>query len=143
MPGIAEHKKKIKEHEEELQDAINIGIEKRPSTIGFHAVACSLALLELYLHIKSLISTGKMLKHNWFRRPKEGQKSLPLVERKLPVNFPDKEKIYEMLFTLEDNRDALVYGKASKIQIELVINTFMRLKSLMEKKLEEEGETLE
>lgn len=143
MSGISEHKKKIREHLDELQDAINIGIEKRPSTIGFHTVACAMEFLELYLHLAQLISSGKMIKHSWFQRPKEGQKIIPLIERKLPVNFLGKENVYELLYILEDNRDTLIYGKSSKAQIELVVKTFMKLKSLMEKKIEEAGEGLE
>ena len=51
MTSIEEHKKKIKEHLDEIDDAINEGIEKKPITIGFHCSACSIQFLELYLHI--------------------------------------------------------------------------------------------
>ena len=50
MTSIEEHKKKIKEHLEEIEDAINSGIEKKPVTIGFHCSACSMQFLEIYLH---------------------------------------------------------------------------------------------
>ena len=67
MTSIEEHKKKIKEHLEELDDAINQGIEYKPVTIGFHCSACSIQLLELYLHSINKINISSMLKHDWFK----------------------------------------------------------------------------
>ena len=74
MTSIEEHKNKIKEHLEEIDDAIREGIEKRPATIGFHCSACSIQLLELYLHITNKIPMGKIIKHDWFKRPHSNQK---------------------------------------------------------------------
>ena len=62
MTSIEEHKKKIKEHLDEIDDAINEGIEKKPITIGFHCSACSIQFLELYLHIINKLSMGKVIK---------------------------------------------------------------------------------
>lgn len=143
MAAILSHKKKIKEHLEEINEAISIGIELRPSTLGFHTSACACELLELYLHKKELIDAGKIIKHDWFKRPKEGQKILPLIERKLPVNFNDKDKIYGFFYTIEENRDNLIYGRSTKNQIELILATFNNLKEILTKKLEEEGEKIE
>ena len=143
MAAILSHKKKIKEHLEEINDAISIGIELRPATIGFHASACTCELLELYLHKKELIDVGKIIKHDWFKRPKEGQKILPLIERKLPVNFDSKDEVYELIYTVEENRDNLIYGRSTLRQIELILATFNNLKGILIKKLEEEGEKIE
>ena len=143
MSSIPEHKKKITEHIEELNDAIDIGIEKRPATIGFHCSTCSIQLLELYLHKLSLISAGKMIKHNWFERPKPGQKISPLIERKMPVSFSEKETIYGLLYDIEEFRNNLVYGKGSKAQIELVLDRFTKLRLILTEKLEELGEPIE
>ncbi|MBL7160938.1 MAG: hypothetical protein ISS93_03770 [Candidatus Aenigmarchaeota archaeon] len=143
MAGIKERRKKIQEHLEELQDAITLGIERRPATIGFHAVACATEMLEFYLHLKGVISTGKTIKHNWFKRPKDGQKSLPLIERKLPAVFPEKEKVYNLIYSLEENRNLLVYGKSSRTQTELVVSEFNKLRVILEGKINEEGESLE
>lgn len=143
MSSIAEHRRRIKEHTEELQDAVDIGIEKRPATVGFHSSACAAELLEMYLHLASLISTGKKVNHIWFKRPQEGQKIEPLAERKLPVSFPDKEKIYELVYSIEDSRDNLIYGKPVKGEVKTVFETFQKLKALMEKKINERGEMLE
>lgn len=143
MSSIAEHKRRIKEHLDELQDAITIGVEKRPATIGFHTSACAAELLEMYLHLANLISSGKKVNHSWFKRPKEGQKVEPLIERKLPVTFPNKEKIYSLIYEIEENRDNLVYGKSTKAQIEATFSTFQRLKNELQKRIEERGEKIE
>ena len=143
MTSISNHKDRIKEHLEELQDAINIGIYSRPATIGFHTTACSIDMLEMYLHKKKLIDIGKVVKHDWFKRPNKEQKKTPLIERKLPVNFEDKEKIYELIYSLEENRDILIYGKPTKDQIEVVLKNFHKLKEIILEKLEEEGENFE
>lgn len=143
MSSIIEHKSRIKEHLEELQDAVNIDIEKRPVTVGFHTSSCAIEMLEMYLHLANLISTGKKVNHVWFSRPQKGQKIEPLIERKLPVSFDGKEKIYELIYTIEDSRDNLIYSKPRKGEVENVFETFQKLKILMEKKIGERGESLE
>jgi CRISPR/Cas system-associated exonuclease Cas4 (RecB family) len=57
MTTLEEHRRKINEHLTEINDAIEEGIEKKPITIGFHCSACSLELLELYLHKTKSLST--------------------------------------------------------------------------------------
>lgn len=143
MTSIQEHKRKLREHFEEIEEAIDKGIEKRPATIGFHCSAAAIELLEMYLHKINLISVGKMIKHNWFERPKPGQKIAPLIERKLPVTFPDQEKVNSLLYTIEEARDTLIYGKSGVQQIELVLRSFNELKKIILKKLEELGEAIE
>lgn len=143
MSSIKEHKQRIKEHLEELQDSVNIGLETRPVTVGFHASACAAEMLEMYLHLLNLISTGKKVNHTWFKKPQEGQKIEPLIERKLPVSFQDKEKIYALIYSIEESRDNLVYGKPKKDEVKAVFTAFQKLKALMEKKIGERGESLE
>ena len=58
MTSTDEHAKKIREHLEQISDAIDHGIEDRPMTIGFHCGACAIQLLELYLHKLNKISIG-------------------------------------------------------------------------------------
>ncbi len=87
MTSIEEHKRKIKEHNEELDEAIDKGVENRAATIGFHCSACSLQILELYLHAAKKIPTGKILKHEWFKKPTVGQKKEALADRKVGVIF--------------------------------------------------------
>jgi len=139
MTSLEEHNKKIKEHLEEINDAINQGIEKKPITIGFNCSACSIQYLELYLHITKKIPLGKVVKHDWFKRPKIGQKKEALIERKLNVDFSRKEEIYNLIYDLEDERTSLVYGKPTEIQAKNVLEKFLKLKEIFEELLKNEG----
>lgn len=136
------HQEHIKEHIQELEDAISIGIEKRPATIGLHTSACSIELLELYLHLLNKISTGTMIKHEWFKAPKIDQKIAPLAERKLPFVFPEREQLFNLMYQIEEERNKLIYGKPSKSSIDNVLNAFQKLHLLIKEKLEELGEEI-
>lgn len=139
MTSIEEHKKKIKEHLEEIDESIDEGIENRPVSIGFHCSACALQFLELYLHATNKIPAGKVIKHDWFKKPHEEQKKEALIERKLPIIFPDKEKIYSLIYELEEERNSLVYGKPTEEQIKRVIEVFLKLKEIFLELLKNEG----
>ncbi len=130
MTSIEEHKKKIKEHLEEIDDAIEEGIDNKPITIGFNCSACAIQFLELYLHLIGKISIGKIIKHEWFKRPTAEQKKEPLIERKLSAEFPMKKEIYELIYSLEEERNILVYGKPSEKQTKIVLEMFMKLKEI-------------
>ncbi len=143
MAAIYIHKAHIAEHMQELQDAIAIGVEKRPATIGLHVSACSIELLEMYLHVLGKITTGAMLKHDWFKAPKPEQKIIPLAERKLPVLFPEKEKILSLMYQIEEDRNKLIYGKPTKAIADEVLDAFTSLHTLIKEKLHEQGEDIE
>ena len=130
MTSIEEHKKKIEEHLKEIDKSIEEGIENKPVSIGFHCSACALQFLEVYLHILNKISIGKVIKHDWFKKPQASQKIEALIERKLDVVFPRKEEIYSLIYDLEEERNTLVYGKASEKQIKKVLDSFLKLKTI-------------
>jgi len=132
MTSVEEHKKKLEEHLNEIEDALREGAEKKPVTIGFNCSACSIQFLELYLHIVNKIPIGKIIKHDWFKKPQKGQVIEPLIERKLAVNFPRKNEIYELIYSLEENRNILVYGKPVEEQIKNVLEIFFKLKQIFE-----------
>lgn len=132
MTSIEEHKRKIKEHLEEINDAIDFGAEKRPITIGFHCSACSVEFLEIYLHILNKIPISKITKHDWFKRPTPEQKKDALIDRKLAIEFPKKQEIYNLIYSIEEERNSLMYGKPTKQQIKKVIDTFLELKRIFE-----------
>ena len=140
MSAIRDHKKRINESMEAIEGAIAVGIEKRPVTIGFHASACAIEMLETYLHKEGKIPIGKMLKHDWFKRPLPEQKVEPLIERKLKVDFPSKEKVYDLIYTIEGNRTNLVYGRPTKTQIESVVNSFNKLKNILMERISDPDE---
>lgn len=140
MTSIEEHKKKIEEHLEEIKDAINQGIEKKPITIGFHCSACAIQFLELYLHKINKIPIGKIIKHDWFKKPKLEQKKEPLIERKLQVVFPGKKEIYDLIYEIEEDRNSLMYGSPSKDKVVKVVKNFQKLKAIFKSLLENEIE---
>jgi|SRR3989338_2404963 len=135
MSAIRDHRRRIKESLEEIEGAIAVGIERKPVTIGLHTSACAIEILELYLHKEGKIPAGKIIKHDWFKKPLPEQKVEPLIERKLKVDFPLKNEAYDLIYSIEGNRTNLVYGRASKEQIESVIKAFNELKKLLLGKL--------
>ncbi|MEK6857803.1 MAG: hypothetical protein AABX39_04420 [Nanoarchaeota archaeon] len=137
------HLAKIREHLRELRDAIAQGIEESPATIGFHTSACSIDFLELYLHKKNKLEIGAQIKHEWFKRPKKEQRIIPLFERKLKIDFPNKERVVDLIYSLEEKRNKLIYGSSTKLEIEQVLHVFENLKELFIKMLKEEGEEIE
>ena len=139
MTSIEEHKRKIKEHLGEINDAIDQGMENKPITIGFHCSACVLELLELYLHVNNKLPIEKIIKHDWFKRPKQEQKKSPLVERHLPVQFKEKEELYELIYDIEDERNSLLYGKPQEKQIKTVLKKFQEFKEKIMELLKNEN----
>ncbi|MBI3190399.1 hypothetical protein HYZ41_01705 [archaeon] len=135
MGAIRDHKRRIQEHLEEIEGAIAVGIERKPVTIGLHASACAVEILELYLHKEGKIPIGKIIKHDWFKKPLPEQKIEPLIERKLMTDFPLKKEIYDLIYKIEENSTNLVYGRPSKEQIETVINSFNKLKNMLTDKI--------
>ena len=137
------HKQHLQEHLQELEDALAVGLEQRSSTIGLHTSACSIDLLELYLHCLDKISIGSMVKHEWFKAPKPEQKIMPLAERMLEVDFPAKEEIFSLMYLIEENRNKLIYGRPNRSTTEIVLNAFRKLHALIKEKLQESGEQIE
>lgn len=137
------HKMHIKEHLQELADAINLGKEKRPATIALHVSACSIDLLELYLHCLGKVPLTIMIKHQWFKAPKEGQKIAPLAERKLQIEFPHKQELLSAMYVIEELRNKLIYGKPSTTAIETIVHAFNKIHTITKAELETIGETLE
>lgn len=124
------HLAKIKEHLQELKDAVALGIENRPATIGFHTSACAIDFLESYLHKTGKIPIGMQVKHEWFKRPKSGQKIMPLAERNVKADFQYKTQILDLLYTIEENRNKLIYGHATISEIKHTLETFKNLKKI-------------
>lgn len=143
MASIQRHKEQIKEHMQEINDAVAIGLEKRPATLALHASACSISLIEVYLHALGKISIGTMIKHEWFKPPREGQKIAPMAERKIGVDFPLKDEIFSLIYTLEEHRNKLIYGKPTKSAIDAVFTSFQKLHQIIKYRLKEMGEEIE
>lgn len=143
MTSLQLHKEQIKEHIQEINDAIAIGLERRPATLGLHTSACAISLLEAYLHALGKISIGAMIKHEWFKPPKVGQKIAPLAERKIGTEFPHKDDIFSLMYAIEENRNKLIYGKPTKTAIDAVLTSFQKLHKIIKEELEKLGEEIE
>lgn len=143
MASVQIHKEQIKEHIQEMNDAVAIGLEKRPATLALHASACSISMIEMYLHVLGKISVGTMIKHEWFKPPKPGQKIAPLADRKIGADFPLKNEIFSLMYELEEQRNKLIYGKPTKPAIDSVYSSFQKLHQLIKDKLAEMGEEIE
>ncbi len=137
------HKGHIQEHLQEIQEAVSVGLEKRSSTIALHTSACSIDLIELYLHCLNKVSIGTMIKHEWFKSPKLEQKIAPLAERMIPVEFPKKQEIFSLMYVIEEKRNKLIYGKPSASGAEMILTAFKNLYNLIKTLLQERGEEIE
>ena len=62
-----------------------------------------------------------------------------MIDRNLLVEFGNKNEIYELIYSLEEERNILVYGKADEKQIKKVIEIFNKLKNIFYKLFENEG----
>ncbi len=90
-------------------------------------------MLEMYLHLKNLVSPGFQLKHNDFG-------SENMASEKLDFEFENKAEITGLMVELEKKRNTLCYGKQQpKKVLEEYLEVFNKLKDIM-KKMEVEVE---
>ncbi|MBI2669389.1 hypothetical protein HYX14_06120 [Candidatus Woesearchaeota archaeon] len=123
-----DHRKAVRESLEVIKEAVYKGMEQRQRTLGFHCSAVAIDLLELFLHQQNCISPGKILKHDFFSSEKKAL-------RKLPEEFPDKEKVIAMVVKLEAKRNSLCYGKRKpKKDVEEYLALFRTIQQFLETK---------
>lgn len=121
---IEDHKERLKESLQLIEESIEKGLLERQRTIGFNTSAAAMDMLEIYLHKKNLIDPGFIIKHEWL-------KSKNAVEKKFPFDFPKKKEILDLIFKIEERRNILCYGKPQKIEIlEGIIVHFNALKKI-------------
>ncbi len=83
--NIEHHLRNLRESAEAIDLAIQRGVEDRQRTIGFHASAAAADIYEIILHKLNLISSGFIVKHEWFASKNK-------IEDKLPYEFPKKRR---------------------------------------------------
>jgi len=116
------HYANLRESMEEIEDAIKKGIARKQRTIGFHTSAAAADIYEIILHRKNLITTGFLVKHDWFAAKNK-------IKSKLPFDFPEKEEIIGLITSIEEKRNQLCYGRPrSEEEIRKVIENFNKLK---------------
>ncbi len=121
---IEDHIVRLKESFDVLEENIKRGIIERQQVIGFSTSSASAEMLEIFLHKKNLIDPGFIIKHEWL-------KSKNRTEEKFPFDFPNKNKIFELICKIEEKRNVLCYGKPQKEEvIRDVINNFNELKRI-------------
>lgn len=59
------------------------------------------------------------------------------------MTTPEKERIYDLIYTIEGNRETLLYGNATVEKVREVYAAFQKLKEILQKKLLEGGTDLE
>ncbi len=132
MTTIEEHKKIIKELEEDINEKIRSKIlSKRQKIIGFATSEGATNLFALFLHLQNLISPGSSINHRFFASQKR-------AEDRFKFNFPRKKEILQLMIKQEEFRTKLCYGKDKNAKIvEEAVKTFFKLKSIIEKEVGE------
>ena len=121
---IDSHLSNLKESIREIEEAITKGVTEKQRTLGFHASAGAVDMLEIILHKENVIDFGFIIKHEWFN-------SKNIIKEKFNFNFPRKEEILSVMEKIECLRNSLCYGKRKdeKELLEFVSN-FNELKRI-------------
>jgi len=125
---IEDHIRNINESLEVINESIQKGIRDRQRNIGFNVSVASVEMLEVFLHKNNIINPGAVIKHDWFSSKRK-------ADEKLKFDFPDKEKIINILVSIEEKRNILCYGKPQPAEsIEEILGQFNKIKSMLENK---------
>ncbi|MBW2990042.1 hypothetical protein KY358_07040 [Candidatus Woesearchaeota archaeon] len=126
--NLEKHLERLKESIEVIDESITKDITKRQRTIGFSISAASADMFEIFLHKNRLIDPGFVVKHEWF-------KSKNKTNEKFPFDFKGKEKILELMHSIEEKRDSLCYGVPKEEGIiRDTIKKFNELKEIFKRK---------
>jgi hypothetical protein len=122
--NIEAHRRALIESMEEIRNAVQMGIERKQRTIGFHCSAAAVDMLEIFLHEKNLINPGTVIKHDFFASPRKATDKIP--------SFQGKEKLLKLFVELEIRRNMLVYGKGqNRDKIESYLELFNKIKEIL------------
>lgn len=127
---IEQHEEAFKEHLKNINKAIDESLIENQRNIGFNVSQGSVELFALFLHKLHLIEgSGDQFDHRIF-------KNKDLINRKLPINFPSKNKILIIMKDIELERIALCYGSRKPVsRIEKTLNNFQKLRKIINKEL--------
>ncbi len=121
---IEDHLRNLQESLQVIEESIEKGLVERQRNIGFNTSAACADMLEILLHKNNLIDPGFVIKHDWL-------KSKNKTNEKFSFNFPQKESILSLIFTIEEKRNILCYGKPQKVEfIQEIVNNFNSLKQI-------------
>ncbi|MBU0930049.1 MAG: hypothetical protein KJ623_03170 [Nanoarchaeota archaeon] len=121
---IDSHLENLKESINEINEAIERGLEAKQRSIGFHTSAGAIDMLEIILHKQKLIDSGFVIKHEWFNSENK-------IKEKFNFDFPNKIKVLDLIKKIENIRNKLCYGKRQKEDVlEELIKNFNNLKDI-------------
>ena len=121
------HRRAIRESLEEIKEAVQKGVMERQRTIGFHCSVAAADMLEILLHERNLIDPGTTIKHEFFASARK-------ADERLPMEFPEKGILIELMVELETRRNALCYGRPQpKESIEQFLMIFNKLRKIFDK----------
>ncbi len=123
---IESHLESLRESFGEVDAAIQAGLISKQRTIGFHTSSAAVDMLEVIFHQRNLIDPGQVIKHEWFDSAKT-------TARRFPFDFPHKNEILALMWSIETPRNNLCYGKRQSEEVlEKLIQDFARLKQLFQ-----------
>lgn len=127
MTSEEEHKKTIRELINDINEKIRSDlILERQKLIGFATSEISCNLFALLLHKKNIISPGFNVNHRFFVSEKAAL-------NKFNFEFPEKNKLIQLLVSQEKHRILLCYGKEKDRKIvEKAIEIMHSIKALVE-----------
>ena len=127
---IEEHEKAYKEHLTNINRFIEEGLEENQRNLSYNVSQGSVELFSIFMHKLNLVQgSGDQFDHRIF-------KNKTLIEKKIPPNFPDKNKILNLMGSIELERNVLCYGKRKpKNRIEKMTKDFQKLRELINKNL--------
>ena len=121
---VEAHLENLQESVREVERAVQEGLLQNQRSLGFHASAAAVDMLEIILHERRLIDPGFVIKHEWFNSAKK-------IAEKFPFDFPKKKEILVLVSQIENVRNTFCYGKRqSEEALESVITAFNTLKQL-------------
>ena len=129
---VEEHEQAYQEHLKNLNKAIEEGITENQRNIGYNISQGSVELISIYLHkLRLLQGSGDNLDHRIF-------KNKNLIEKKIPPEFPSRNRILELMRAIETERNLLCYGKRKpEEKVSIMIKTFQELKKIINENLKD------
>lgn len=127
MTTIEEHEKIAKEFLDDINEKIKANLLlERQKIIGFTASEAAVNLFAILLHKKKLIEPSFSVNHRYFA-------SQRIAENRFNFDFPDKNKVLNLLINQEGYRNKLCYGKEKKAEIvNSAIKNLFELKILID-----------
>ena len=128
MTTIEEHEKIAKEFLDDINEKIKANLLlERQKIIGFTASETAVNLFAILLHKKKLIEPSFSVNHRYFA-------SQRIAENRFNFDFPDKNKILNLLINQEGYRNKLCYWKEKKAEIvNSAIKNLFELKGLIDR----------